>query len=118
MENTSVQTDWDCSESLNLEDGQTPSPVSSSSSPSSVCGEQNMVVMLRRSALRLHSLSGVCVFKALKVCVLCDNFISDIEPLRQCVNLRNLDLKGNQVHLKTSFIQCVHAGELCVNYKK
>ncbi|KAM9475734.1 uncharacterized protein lrriq3 isoform 1-T1 [Clarias gariepinus] len=81
---------------LNLEDGHTSSSLSSSFSPSSVPGEQDVVV-LRRCALRLRSASVVCVFKALKVCVLCDNFITDIEPLRQCVNLLKLDLKGNQI---------------------
>ncbi|KAF5879899.1 leucine-rich repeat and IQ domain-containing protein 3 isoform X1, partial [Clarias magur] len=81
---------------LNLEDGHMSSSVSSSISPSSVRGEQDVVV-LRRCALRLRSASVVCVFKALKVCVLCDNFITDIEPLRQCVNLLKLDLKGNKI---------------------
>lgn len=52
------------------------------------------------------------------MCVLCDNFITDIKPLRQCVNLLKVDLKGNKSHLITSFIQCVQAGELCVNYTK
>ncbi|XP_017322751.1 leucine-rich repeat and IQ domain-containing protein 3 isoform X1 [Ictalurus punctatus] len=93
MENIRVQTDF---ESLNLEDGRTSSSLSSSSSPSSVCGEQDVEVV-RRCALRLHSLKGVCVFGALRVCVLCDNFITDIEPLRQCENLLKLDLKGNQI---------------------
>lgn len=103
MEDIRVQTDLNCSMSLNLEDGHASSPLSSSSSPSSVCGEQDVAVV-RRCSLQLHSLSGVCVFRALKVCVLCDNFITDIESLRQCVNLLKLDLKGNQVHLITSFI--------------
>ncbi|KAF4072731.1 hypothetical protein AMELA_G00266360 [Ameiurus melas] len=93
MENIRVQTDF---ESLNLEDGRTSSPLSSSSSPSAVCGEQDVAVV-RRCALQLHSLRGVCLFRALKVCVLCDNFITDIEPLRQCENLLKLDLKGNKI---------------------
>lgn len=63
MENIRVfehKPDLNCSKSLNLEGGHTSSLLSSSSSPSSMCGEQDVVVM-RRCALRLYSLSGVCV---------------------------------------------------------
>ncbi|KAK3540535.1 hypothetical protein QTP70_034089 [Hemibagrus guttatus] len=97
MENTKVKTDLNCSKSLNQEDGHTStSSSSSSSSPSSVCAEQDAVVVWK-CAQQLHSLSGVCVFRTLRVCVLCDNFITNIEPLQQCVNLLKLDLKGNQI---------------------
>lgn len=94
MEDIRIKTD------LNLDDGHTSSLLSSSSSLSSVCAEQDVLVV-RMCALQLHSLSGVCVFRALRVCVLCDNSITDIEPLQQCVNLLKLDLKGNQVQLLT-----------------
>lgn len=120
MENIRVfehQTDPKCYQSLNLENGHTSSLSSLSSSSSclsSVCGDQDGVVM-QRCAVQLHSLSGVCVFRSLRACVLCDNFIIDIEPLRQCVNLLKLDLKGNKVHLTTSLTQCVQAGERWVN---
>ncbi|KAG7332845.1 hypothetical protein KOW79_004679 [Hemibagrus wyckioides] len=92
MENIRVKRD------LSQEDGHmsSSSSSSSSSSPSSMCAERDAVVV-RRCAQQLHSLSGVCVFRTLRVCVLCDNFITNIDPLRQCVSLLKLDLKGNQI---------------------
>ncbi|XP_047655712.1 leucine-rich repeat and IQ domain-containing protein 3 isoform X1 [Tachysurus fulvidraco] len=90
MEDIRIKTD------LNLDDGHSSSLLSSSSSLSSVCAEQDVLVV-RMCALQLYSLSGVCVFRALRVCVLCDNSITDIQPLQQCVNLLKLDLKGNQI---------------------
>uniref|UniRef100_A0A3B4EGA9 Uncharacterized protein n=1 Tax=Pygocentrus nattereri TaxID=42514 RepID=A0A3B4EGA9_PYGNA len=57
------------------------------------------VVLVNLSSLLLKSLDQLGCCKALKICILADNFLTRIDPLVECVRLVKLDLKGNQVGL-------------------
>jgi len=49
------------------------------------------------SSRRLQSISLMDLCERLEVCVLCNNFIDDIEALKWCPNLFCLDVHSNQV---------------------
>lgn len=92
----SLKAHWayllNCSQSLILDHGYWTSE-----------GEKDPkdVVMVRLSNLLLKSLDQIGSCRALRICILADNFLTRIEALMACTHLVKLDLKGNQVF--TSF---------------
>lgn len=58
------------------------------------------IVMVR---LGNHMLKNVDTFErcvSLRICILANNFITNIAPLSECLHLVKLDLSGNQVCMK------------------
>lgn len=55
------------------------------------------VVMVRLSSLLLKSLDQIGSCRALRICILADNFLTSIGALMACTHLVKLDLKGNQI---------------------
>ncbi|KAK9970851.1 hypothetical protein ABG768_026757 [Culter alburnus] len=91
----SLKAHWayllNCSQSLILDHGYWTSE-----------GEKDPkdIVMVRLSSLLLKSLDQIGSCRALRICILADNFLTRIEALMACTHLVKLDLKGNQiVHL-------------------
>ncbi|KAI2661801.1 Leucine-rich repeat and IQ domain-containing protein 3 [Labeo rohita] len=77
-----------CSQSLILDHGYWMSK-----------GEKDLkdIVMVRLSGLLLKSLDQIGSCRALRICVLADNFLTRIDALMECTCLVKLDLKGNQI---------------------
>jgi len=93
----SLKAHWDylvnCSQSLILDHGYW-----------TLEGEKDPkdIVMVRLSSLLLKSLDQIEACRAMRICILADNFLTTgIEALMACTRLVKLDLKGNQVF--TSF---------------
>lgn len=88
----SLKAHWayllNCSQSLILDHGYWTSE-----------GEKNPkdIVMVRLSSLLLKSLDHIGSCRAMRICILADNFLTRIEALMACTHLVKLDLKGNQV---------------------
>ena len=61
-------------------------------------GDARLVVL---SSRRLQSISLMDLCERLEVCVLCNNFIDDIDALKWCPNLFCLDVHSNQVTSQT-----------------
>ncbi|KAF4110140.1 hypothetical protein G5714_009392 [Onychostoma macrolepis] len=55
------------------------------------------ILMVRLSSLLLKSLDQIGSCRALRICILADNFLTRIEALMECTRLVKLDLKGNQI---------------------
>ncbi|XP_043102944.1 leucine-rich repeat and IQ domain-containing protein 3 [Puntigrus tetrazona] len=55
------------------------------------------ILMVRLSSLLLKSLDQIGSCRALRICILADNFLTRIEALMECALLVKLDLKGNQI---------------------
>uniref|UniRef100_A0A672LKQ7 Leucine-rich repeats and IQ motif containing 3 n=1 Tax=Sinocyclocheilus grahami TaxID=75366 RepID=A0A672LKQ7_SINGR len=55
------------------------------------------MLMVRLSSLLLKSLDQIGSCRALRICILADNFLTRIEALMECTHLVKLDLKGNQI---------------------
>ncbi|XP_017573289.1 leucine-rich repeat and IQ domain-containing protein 3 [Pygocentrus nattereri] len=79
-----------CSKSLILDHGSSTLPVEKAM-------DLQDVVLVNLSSLLLKSLDQLGCCKALKICILADNFLTRIDPLVECVRLVKLDLKGNQI---------------------
>ncbi|XP_016084665.1 leucine-rich repeat and IQ domain-containing protein 3-like isoform X3 [Sinocyclocheilus grahami] len=62
-------------------------------------GEKDLedMLMVRLSSLLLKSLDQIGSCRALRICILADNFLTRIEALMECTHLVKLDLKGNQI---------------------
>ncbi|KAK7136065.1 hypothetical protein R3I94_014653 [Phoxinus phoxinus] len=88
----SLKAHWayllNCSQSLILEHGYWTSE-----------GEKDPkdIVMVRLSSLLLKSLDQIGSCRAMRICILADNFLTRIEALMACTHLVKLDLKGNQI---------------------
>ncbi|XP_051759155.1 leucine-rich repeat and IQ domain-containing protein 3 isoform X6 [Ctenopharyngodon idella] len=88
----SLKAHWayllNCSQSLILDHGYWTSE-----------GEKDPkdIVMVRLSSLLLKSLDQIGSCRALRICILADNFLTTIEALMACTHLVKLDLKGNQI---------------------
>uniref|UniRef100_A0A4W4FUL8 Leucine-rich repeats and IQ motif containing 3 n=1 Tax=Electrophorus electricus TaxID=8005 RepID=A0A4W4FUL8_ELEEL len=65
------------------------------------------VVLVTLSSLMLKSLDQLGGCKALRICILADNFLTRIDPLVECVHLVKLDLRGNQVGMFCVLCQIV-----------
>ena len=57
------------------------------------------IVVVRLNHLLLRDVQNIECCKSLKICILADNFISNIDSLIECVHLVKLDLRGNQVRI-------------------
>lgn len=57
------------------------------------------VLMVRLSSLLLKSLDQIGSCRALRICILADNFLTKIEAVMECTRLVKLNLKGNQVFI-------------------
>ncbi|XP_073675955.1 uncharacterized protein lrriq3 [Garra rufa] len=55
------------------------------------------IVMVRLSGLLLKSLDQIGSCRALRICILADNFLTRIDALMECTCVVKLDLKGNQI---------------------
>ncbi|XP_067086378.1 leucine-rich repeat and IQ domain-containing protein 3 [Osmerus mordax] len=55
------------------------------------------IVVVRLNHLLLRDVENIECCKSLKICILADNFISNIDSLIECVHLVKLDLRGNQI---------------------
>ncbi|XP_067268826.1 leucine-rich repeat and IQ domain-containing protein 3 [Pseudorasbora parva] len=55
------------------------------------------ILMVRLSSLLLKSLEQIGSCRALRICILADNFLTRIGALMACTHLVKLDLKGNQI---------------------
>ncbi|XP_072537410.1 uncharacterized protein lrriq3 [Salminus brasiliensis] len=85
-----------CSESLILDHGR-------STLPEDEASNLQDILLVRLSGLLLKNLDQLGSCKALKICILADNFLTRIDPLAECVHLVKLDLKGNQIsHLPSA----------------
>ncbi|XDV49271.1 hypothetical protein PO909_018553 [Leuciscus waleckii] len=88
----SLKAHWayllNCSQSLILDHGYWTSE-----------GEKDPkdIVMVRLSSLLLKSLDQIGSCRAMRICILADNFLTRIEALMACTHLVKLDLKGNQI---------------------
>lgn len=84
-----------CSQSLILDHGYWMSK-----------GEKDLkdIVMVRLSGLLLKSLDQIGSCRALRICVLADNFLTRIDALMECTCLVKLDLKGNQVFISFALL--------------
>ncbi|KAG1973489.1 leucine-rich repeat and IQ domain-containing protein [Pimephales promelas] len=88
----SLKAHWDylvnCSQSLILDHGYW-----------TLEGEKDPkdIVMVRLSSLLLKSLDQIEACRAMRICILADNFLTRIEALMACTRLVKLDLKGNQI---------------------
>ncbi|KAG9270110.1 leucine-rich repeat and IQ domain-containing protein 3 isoform X1 [Astyanax mexicanus] len=61
------------------------------------------ILLVNLSGLLLKNLDQIGSCKALKICILANNFLTKIDPLIECVSLVKLDLKGNQItHLPSA----------------
>ncbi|XP_014643759.1 PREDICTED: leucine-rich repeat and IQ domain-containing protein 3 [Ceratotherium simum simum] len=59
--------------------------------------DQKDFVFVRFSGLHLRSMENLQSCISLRVCIVSNNFITDICPLKSCIKLVKLDLHGNQI---------------------
>ncbi|XP_051021742.1 leucine-rich repeat and IQ domain-containing protein 3 [Acomys russatus] len=59
--------------------------------------DQKDFVFVKYNGLHLKSMENLQSCISLRVCILSNNFITDIQPLQSCIKLIKLDLHGNQI---------------------
>ncbi|XP_025273765.1 leucine-rich repeat and IQ domain-containing protein 3 isoform X1 [Canis lupus dingo] len=59
--------------------------------------DQKDFVYVKFNGLHLKSMENLQSCISLRVCILSNNFITDIHPLQSCIKLVKLDLHGNQI---------------------
>ncbi|KAM6217068.1 leucine-rich repeat and IQ domain-containing protein 3 [Rhynchocyon petersi] len=59
--------------------------------------DQKDFVFVKFNGLHLKSMENLQFSIALRVCIFSNNFITDIQPLQNCLKLIKLDLHGNQI---------------------
>uniref|UniRef100_A0A673U442 Leucine rich repeats and IQ motif containing 3 n=1 Tax=Suricata suricatta TaxID=37032 RepID=A0A673U442_SURSU len=59
--------------------------------------DQKDFVFVKYSGLHLKSMENLQSCISLRVCILSNNFITNIHPLQSCIKLVKLDLHGNQI---------------------